>query len=846
MLTALLQDARYAFRQLLKTPGFTATAILTLALGIGANAAIFTLVNAVLLRKLPVADPGTLIRLGDQDDCCVSDGAREDGKYSLFATETWRLLRKNTPEFEELAAMQAGFGFRPVTARRDGDNLSRSMMGEFVSGNYFHTFGLKPHAGRLITDSDDQAGAQVAAVMSYRTWQRDYAGDAGIVGSTFWINTKPVTIAGIAPAGFYGDRLASTPPDFYLPIESMPAIANAPYVHSPASNWLYIVGRLKPGVSLPALQDKISALVRQSFAQTSTFSAGRNKDLLAKAHVILGPGGSGIQNLQDEYGSNLRLLMFISAIVLVIACANIANLLLVRGMGRKSEMSVRTALGAARLRIIRQLLTESVVLAGLGGLVGLLVAYLGTRMLLALAFPGADSLPIEASPSLAVLAFACGLSLLTGILFGVAPAWIAAQAEPVDALRSGTRASAGGASLLQRGLVILQAALSLVLLVGAGLFSQSLNKLESTDLKLDSRNRYIVHINPQAAGYPQTQLESLYRIIEDRFHALPGVNRVGLALYTPMEDNNWSNSLQVQGQPDLNSGASMVKANADYFDSVGTRVVMGRGITERDVANALTIAVVNQEFVKKFFPGVNPIGQHFGPPGPESTGDYEIVGVVEDTVYTSVRWKEHRMYFVPILQRPPRVEKMNPIDTDESLYAGAMVLATDRPVSHMESLVRQTLSSINPNLTIVKFQTFDQQIADRFGDDRLIARLTMLFGILALLLASVGLYGVTAYTVARRTGEIGIRMALGAERTTVISAVMRSALFQSILGLAIGVPVAFLCVRYVESQLYEMKGLDARVLFGSILVLVTAATLAGLIPARRASSIDPARALRTE
>src|SRR5215470_3734030 len=355
MLTAFIQDARYAFRQLLKTPGFTATAILTLALGIGANAAIFTLVNAVLLRKLPVADPKTLIRLGDDNDCCVNNGTRENGKYSLFATETWQLLRKNTPEFEELAAMQAGFGFRPVTARRDGDNLSRSMMGEFVSGNYFRTFGLKPHAGRLITDSDDQAGAQVAAVMSYRTWQRDYAGAAGIVGATFWINTKPVIIAGIAPAGFYGDRLASTPPDFYLPIESMPAIANAPYVHSPASAWLYLVGRLKPGVSMPALQDKISALVRQSLAQTSTFSAGRNKDLLPKTHVILTPGGSGIQNLQDEYGRNLRLLMFISAIVLIIACANIANLLLVRGMARKSEMSVRTALGAARLRIIRQL-----------------------------------------------------------------------------------------------------------------------------------------------------------------------------------------------------------------------------------------------------------------------------------------------------------------------------------------------------------------------------------------------------------------------------------------------------------------------------------------------------------
>jgi predicted lysophospholipase L1 biosynthesis ABC-type transport system permease subunit len=273
---------------------------------------------------------------------------------------------------------------------------------------------------------------------------------------------------------------------------------------------------------------------------------------------------------------------------------------------------------------------------------------------------------------------------------------------------------------------------------------------------------------------------------------------------------------------------------------------MGRGITEKDTANALTVAVVNQEFVKKFFHGANPIGQHFGPPGPASTGDYEVVGVVEDTVYTSVRWKEHCMYFVPILQRPPRVQENRPIEKDESLYAGAMVLATDRPVNNMESLVRQTLSSINPNLTVVKFQTFDQQIADRFNEDRLIARLTMLFGVLALGLATVGLYGVTAYTVARRTSEIGIRMALGAERTAVISSVMRSALFQSVVGLAIGVPVAFLCVRYIQSQLYEIKGLDIAVLIGSIVVLVTAAALAGLIPARRASSIDPARALRIE
>jgi len=846
MVTTLLQDVRYAVRQLIKTPGFTATAVLTLALGIGANAAIFTLVHAVLMKNLPVTDPQTLIRIGDNNDCCVSSGTQDSGNYTLFATETYELLKKNTPEFEDLAAMQAGFGFRPVTARRDGDNTARSMIGEFISGNYFRTFGLRPEAGRLLSDSDDAAGAPVVAVLSFRTWRRDYAGAANIVGSTFWINTQPVTIAGIAPSGFYGDRLSPTPPDFYLPIESMPRLANAPYVRNPDARWLYIVGRIKPGTSLPALQDKITALVRQAFAQTQIFSSDDGKKQLAKAHVILTPGGAGIQDLRDAYAANLRTLMIISGIVLLIACANIANLLLVRGMGRKAEMSVRTALGAARFRIVRQLLTESTVLAGLGGLAGLMVAYAGTRMLLALAFPGAEELPIKSSPSLPVLAFACGLSLLTGVLFGVAPAWISAQAQPADALRSGSRSKGGGASWLQRGLVILQASLSLILLVGAGLFSRSLNKLQSADLKLDSRNRYIVHINPQAAGYSQTQLESLYRTIEDRFHALPGITKVGLALYTPMEDDNWSDGIQVQGQPFLRADASIVKANPDYFDSVGTHVLTGRGITIKDTATAPTVAVVNQEFVKQYFAGMNPIGQHFGARGPASVADYEVVGVVEDTIYTSVRWKEHRMYFVPILQRPASLRSTEPVEKDESLYAGAMVLAADRPVNNMEALARQTLSSINPNLTIVKFQTFDQQIADRFTEDRLVARLTMLFGVLALLLATVGLYGVTAYTVARRTSEIGIRMALGADRNGVVATVLRSALFQTLLGLTIGVPVALLCVRFVQSQLYEIKGLDSPVLIVSILTLLFAATFAGLIPARRASSIDPARALRIE
>jgi macrolide transport system ATP-binding/permease protein len=843
MLSTLMQDLRYALRQLRKTPGFTTTAVLTLALGIGANAAVFTLVNAILLKDLPVAKPENLVKLGDQNMCCVGFGYRDDGDYALFSTAVYEHLKKNASEFEELAAMQAGFTYRPVVIRRGGtQENARSVMGEFVSGNYFRTFGLKPETGRLLMDADDIQGAPFTAVMSYETWKNDYAGDPTVVGSTFFVNTKPVTVIGIAPEHFYGDRLTGTPPDFYLPIESMPPLANVTYVHDPDGTWLYMIGRVRPGVSIPQLQAKLSGLLRQVLATTRTYSSDETKSELPRAHLVLTPGGAGIQAMQEGYASHLKLLMWTAGLVLLIACANIANLLLARGMGRKAEMSVRTALGARRARIVRQLLTESLLLAGLGGLAGIALAFAGTHMLLALAFPDAKGLPIHASPSPAVLAFACGLSLVTGVLFGVAPAWIAAQAEPADALRSGTRAT-GSASLLQRGLVVAQAALSLVLLVGAGLFSQSLSKLQHADLKLDPKNRYVVHFNPQAAGYSQRQLGDLYRAIEDHFHAAPGVDKIGICSYTPMEDNNNGQDVRVEGKPELHFLTSDIRVGPEYFDSVGTHVLMGRGITVQDTAAAPTIAVINDTFAKKFFaPGENPIGHHFG--NGEHLHDYEIVGVVDDTVYQDVRWKDHLMFFTPLLQRP--ASDKTPIEEDEGMYVAAFVLKTAQPMPWMEILARRTLSSINPNLAVVKFQTFDQQIADQFTQDRLLARLTMLFGALALLLATVGLYGVSAYTVARRTPEIGIRMALGAERGKVTAMILRGALIQATLGLVLGIPIAWLCVRFVQSQLYEIKGIDAAVLSTSVLTLVIAASMAGLIPARRAASIDPARALRTE
>jgi predicted permease len=719
-------------------------------------------------------------------------------------------------------------------------------MGTFVSGNYFRVFSLRPAAGRFFVDADDQKGAPITAVMSFDAWQEDYAGDPSVVGSSFFINTKPVTIIGVAPKGFYGDRLDTNPPKYYLPMYAMDPVSGAPYFDDREVEWAYIIGRVKPGTSLSAMQAKASTMLKQEFTGFKEFASERAKTFLARTHVVMSPGGGGIQNMQDDYKDHLKLLTWIAALVLLVACANIANLLLVRGMSRRAELSIRTALGALRSRIVLQMLTESVVIAGMGGLLGLIISFLAARALLTLAFPEQHNMPVNALPSPLVIAFAFWLSLVTGILFGLAPALMALRVQPIEALRANVRTTAQGASFVQRGLVVVQAALSLVLLAVAGLFVQSLSKAQGVNMRLDATNRYIIHINPQAAGYKTTEVEALYRTIEDRFHALPGVVKVGLCTYTPMEENNWGTGVKVQGENDLHKGSSWVKGTPEYFDSVGTHVVAGRGFTSQDVLGAPPVAVVNQEFAKQFFGTRNPIGHRFGGSDPGKDGNYEIVGVVENTTYTSVYWKDHAMYFVPLTQRPAVTDPDDTLDKDLSMYAGAIVVQTSRPMSGFEKLAGDTLANINPNLTIVKFQTFQQQIDDRFIEERLIARLTSLFGLLALLLAAIGMYGVTAYTVVRRTPEIGIRMALGAARGRVVGMVMRGALLQAGIGLAIGVPLAMLSVRFVKSQLFDTEHMDPVVMAGAIGVLVAAAFVAGMIPARRAASIDPVKALRVE
>jgi predicted permease len=841
---------KFALRQFQKAPGFALTVILTISLGIGANTAIFTLVHAILLKSLPVANPANLYRIGDLDDCCVNGGYENDnGDFDLFSYDLYRQFQDSTPEFEQLAAFQSGQNMMNV---RVGNTEAKSERTEYVSGNYFSTFGIGAYAGRMLQPSDDVPGAAPVAVLSYAAWQSSHSADRNVVGSTFYIQSHPVTIVGIAPPGFFGDRINSNPPAFWIPLNSEPVLEGETTILKVAeSNWLYVLGRVKPGVAPKALEAKISNTLRQWLATQPAYTLNGNDKEIPKQHVVITPGGGGIQNLQQEAGDGLHLLTWISALVLLVACANIANLLLARGTARRAETSIRTALGASRSVLLRQLLTESVLLAVAGGMIGIAIAYLGARMIITLAFPDATQMPIQASPSPIVLGFAFLLSLITGVIFGIVPAWISSHSDPAEALRGMSRSTGDRSLLPQKTLIVLQAALSLVLLVGAGLMTQTLRNLEHQNFGITTANRYVIHIDPMGAGYNLQTIGALNQRIEEEFKALPGVKSVGLALYSTLEGNNWGEGVQIEGRPapgpEEHNGSSWDRVSPDFFKTVGQPIIRGRGFTDQDTATSRMVAVVNQAFVKKFFPKEDPIGHHFGVFDHKYASNFEIVGIVADAKYNNPRAPYRPMYFRPMTQFNRNVtERQFFMAESRSIYPNSITVQYVGDTASLESMARRTLANINPDLTVVRFTSLDYQVADNFNEERLISRLTGLFGLLALVLASVGIYGITAYSVARRTNEIGLRMALGANRGNVMSLVMSRALLLVGMGLAIGVPVALLGGRLMKTQLFGVRAYDPLTLLLAVVVLSAFAALAGFIPARRAASIEPMHALRIE
>jgi predicted permease len=853
-------DLKYACRKLRKSLGFALTAILTLALGIGATTAIFTLINAVLLRSLPVKSPSQLWRVGDNEQCCnngglptVADGGIPND-WSLFSFEQYKEFRDRTPGFESLAAFQSSNGIMAV--RRMGSNHSaQPLRAEYVSGNSFYTLGLRAYGGRLLEPADDVRGAIPVTVMSFAAWEQKFGGDPSIIGSSLQVNGHAVTVVGIAPPGFFGERLTQNPPALWLPLNLSSVLTpQDDQIDHPEIQWLNLIGRVAPGAAIGPIQVRMNVELQQFLRSPLSKITGPAALLISKQYLRLAPGGGGVRRMQDGYKSDLQLLMWISSFVLLIACANLANLMLARAANQRQQSAVLTALGASRGRLVQRALAECLLLAMLGGAAGVLVAWGGARLILHLAFQN-NPVPIDPTPSLLVLGFSFCVSVLTGLLFGVAPAWMAAHADPIAALRGANRSTGQHATLAQKALVTAQAAVSVVLLCAAGFLILSMNKLEHQDFGFQTASRYLAEIDPETAGYQPDQLTTFYKQLEDALAGIPGVKRVAFALYSPMSGNSWGEGVFIQGQPapspNADVGAGWDRVSPGYFEVVGTKLVEGRRFTNADNANSRNVALVNQAFVRKFLHGQNPIGAHFGDWDPSMTGTYEIVGVVQDAQYWDPSQPVRPMYFLSAYQAsqlPPGTPRAADYAhlIAQSHYLSTVLIETQGPMPELEPQVRRALGQVNSNLMLIHYQSFAQQVARNFNQQAMIAQLTSLFGIVALVLAAIGLYGVTAYAVAQRTSEIGIRMALGANRAHVQQMVLRGAFVQVGAGLLIGVPSAIAVGHFMSAEMFGVTSYNPVVLGASTAVIVLAAVGAAVLPAWRAAAVEPMEALRTE
>jgi predicted permease len=850
---SLLGTFRYTLRQFRLSPVFTGAAILTLALGIGGTTAIFTLIHAVMLRSLPVSDPALLYRIGDGDDCCVEGGPQN--RWGMFSFSLYERLRTETPEFEEVAAFQAG-GAR-LSVRREGAAITaKPLRSEFVSGNYFSTFGVKALGGRVFSPDDDKASAAPVIVISHQTWQAAYAGDPSVVGSTFAVEGHPFTVIGVAPPGFFGETLRSDPPDIWIPLQQEPMIAgDGSLLRQPISAWLRIIGRLRPGASIAGMAPHLTEILRRWIQRDAGYPSNWMPEvirLLPKQVINVVPAGAGVAEMKEEYGRSLQILLGVCAMVLLIACANVANLLLARAVSRRTQTALRLAIGASKRQIIGQALIESILLAIAGGVAGLVVAVTAARLLLTLAFRSSHFLPISTLPSPIVLAFAFGVALLTGIIFGAAPAWFATRTDPVEALRGSGRSTTDNSSFARKALLIVQAALSVVLVAGATMLARSLDKLEHQDFGYRTEGRIVVSLNHPNSAYTQPRLAALYRQLEDNLNRVPGVKGSGLALYNPLTDN-WSELIMVSGHPapkmSEESGASWDRVSSNYLQNFGMTVLRGRHFTIADNESTAPVAIVNEAFAKRFFRrDEDPLGQHFGLDLPENSGIFRIVGIVRDAKFAG--WGLARparpMFYVPLAQNVDyKNELMRRVELQSHFIEG-MMLVTNASPGTLEPLLTRILAGIDPNLTINSVRTMQEQVDLTFDQERAVASLAEMFGLVALLLAAVGLYGVTAYTVAQRTNEIGVRMALGADRTKVVQLILRGAFMRVAFGLLLGLPLAIAAGRLISSQLYNVSFWDPLALAIAASSLAICALIAAVIPASFAASISPMRALRID
>ena len=832
-----MPNLKLAFRTLFKSPFITLVAILSLALGIGANSAIFSLFDQMLLRPLPVPNPEELVNFATPGPKPGSQSCGQAGSCDeIFSYPMFRDLERAQTGFTGLAA------HRPFGASLGYQGTSLGGEGLLVSGSYFPVLGINPALGRLLTVDDDKTiGGHFVAVLSYDYWRNRFELDPSVLNQTLVINGQAMTIVGVAPRGFNGTTLGQNP-DVFVPI-TMRGLMSPGFngFENRRQYWAYVFGRLKPGMSREqatvALNGPYRAIINDVEAPLQKGMSEQTMARFKAKQITSEPGHRGQSSFDNDARTPLTILLVVTGTVLLIACANIANLLLVRGAGRAAEMAVRLSIGANRRQLITQLLTEAVVLATLGAVAGLFVAKWTLDVIASMVEEdGASMFAFTLSPSM--LMFAGGAAILTGLAFGLFPALHSTRPDLAATLKNqaGQPGGAKAARRFRTTLATVQIAMSMALLVPAGLFAKSLFNVSRVDLGLKADHLVLFSVAPELNGYDTARTRQLFERIEDEFSAQPGVTSVAITMVPVLAGDNWGNSLVVEGfeaGPDTNTNASFNGVGPGYFSTMGIALMGGREFTRADAFGAPKVAVVNQAFARKFNLGDNPIGKRFGLGGPNAKPDIEIVGFVQDAKYADVKREVPPQYFLPYRQ-------------EERLGFGYVYIRTATPPEQMLGTVPAKMRELDANLPVGDVKTMETQIRENVSEDHIISTLSLAFAVLATVLAAIGLYGVLAYTVAQRTREFGLRMALGADGGAVRGMVMKQVIKMALVGGAIGMIVAIAVGRLAQSILFELEGHDPMVLAGATFALALVALGAGFVPAMRASKIDPMNALRYE
>ncbi|HTQ62238.1 MAG TPA: ABC transporter permease [Candidatus Solibacter sp.] len=827
----LAQDLSYALRMLVRSPGFTAVTVLTLALGIGANTSLFSLINSVLLANLPVGHPEQLVVIKYTD--ARAQEAEDDFSYPMYEA-----IRDKNIVFSNVLT-RAGLNFN---AGYDGQ--SERAVGELVSGNYFETLGVQPFLGRLIGPEDDrQPGASPVAVLSYVYWQRRFGSDPSVVGRDFILNNHPIRIIGITPPQFYGTEMARNP-DIRVPMMMTTVFRPVPAnrMQSARHRWITVLARLKPDISRARAQASLDILYHQVLAaelqELGSSVSAHDKEQTLLSRIQLDPGNQGFAHLRGEMERPLLLMFGVTGIVLLVACANLANLLLARNAKRKQEISVRLAIGAGRRRLIRQWLTESLLLSLIGGFAGIIVAYWAKTALLDF-LPANYSANLHAPMDVRVLGFALVASLVTGLLFGLAPALQLSRTKVSFVLRHQAPSIASSEKLfsLRSALIFLQVALSLPLLIGAGLFLHSLRNLRGVDTGFVKENVFLATLNPAMNGYPQERIKSLYDDVLARVRTLPSVRAASLTTSSVISGSWDQEGVKVEGYrpgPDENMSPNAAVISPGYFETLGIPFVEGRDFTEQDTAGRPKVVIINETMAHYFFGKKDPLGKKIGTSDdPKAPPDMEIIGVVKDAKYVHL-WESPRRHFYTAMGQEPH------------LFDMTLQVRTSGDPEEIGGLVRAQVHDLDTNLPLYATTTLQVQIDNSLTQERLLTWLSSLFGLLATLLASLGLSGVVAFSVARRTREIGIRMALGAQPSDILRSVVSRMSVLVTLGIVVGLGAALELSRLLGSMLYEVKAVDPLAFVGASLLLGIVAAIAAYWPARHATQIDPVVALRHE